>query len=51
MNIYNFHFTQFRIKHIFFASIPKNMIKIQKFHFLDKICEIRKKRLYGKLFA
>ena len=34
-----------------FFSIPKNTIKIQKFHFLDKICEIQKKGLDGKLFA
>ena len=27
----------------------KNTIKIQKFHFLDKICEIQKKRLDEKL--
>ena len=39
------------IKHIFFVSIPKNTIKIKKFHFLDKICEIQKKFLDGKLFA
>ena len=37
--------------YIFFVSIPKNTIKIQEFHFLDKICEIEKKRLDGKLFA
>ena len=49
--IYKFCLTQFLIKHIFFVSIPKNTIEIQKFHFLDKICEIQKKRLDGKLFA
>ena len=43
--------TQFLIKHIFFVSIRKNTFKIQKFNFLDKICEIQKKRLDGKLFA
>ena len=32
-----------------FVSIPKNTIKIQKFHFLDKIYEIHKKRLDEKL--
>ena len=36
---------------MFFVSIPKNTIEIQELHFLDKICEIQKKRLYGKLFA
>ena len=34
-----------------FRFNSKNTIKIQKFHFLDKICEIQKKRLDGKLFA
>ena len=29
----------------------KNSIKIKKFHVLDKICEIQKKRFDGKLFA
>ena len=48
---YEFCLTQFLIKHIFYVSIPKNTCKIQKFHFLDKICEIQKKRLYGKLSA
>ena len=38
------------VKHIFFVLIPKNTFKIQKFHFLDKICEIQKKRSFGKLF-
>ena len=38
-------------KHIFFVSIPKNTIKIQEFHFLDKIYEIHKKRLDEKLFG
>ena len=39
-------------KHIFFVSIPKNTIKIQKFHFLDKIYGLhKKKRLDEKLFA
>ena len=47
---YNFGLTQFLIKHIFCFN-SKNTIKIQKFHFLDKICEIQKKRLDGKLFA
>ena len=36
---------------MFFVSIPKNTIKIEKFHFSDKICEIQKKRLDGKLFV
>ena len=31
--------------------MAKNTIKIKKFHFLDKICEIQKKFLDGKLFA
>ena len=43
--------TQFLKKHIFFVSIPKNTIKIQEFHFLDKIYEMHKKRLDEKLFA
>ena len=34
-----------------FRFNSKNTIKMQKFHFLDKICEIQKKRLDGKLFA
>ena len=34
-----------------FRFNPKNTFKIQKFHFLDKICEIQKKRFDGKLFA
>ena len=38
-------------KRIFFVSIPKNTIKIQEFHFLDKIYETHKKRLDEKLFA
>ena len=29
---------------IFFILILKNMIKIRKFHILNKVCEIRKKR-------
>ena len=41
-SIYKLCLTQFLKKHIFFVSIPKNTIKIQKFHFLDKICEIQK---------
>ena len=39
--IYKFCLTQFMKKHIFFVLIPKNTIKIQEFHFLDKIYEIR----------
>ena len=46
-----FGLTQFLKKHIFIVSIPKNTIKIQEFHFLDKIYEIHKKRLDEKLFA
>ena len=38
-------FHQFLMKHIFFVLILKYTIKIQKFHFLDKIYEIHKKRL------
>ena len=34
------------MKHIFFFSIPKNTIKIRKFNFLDKICEIQKNVIY-----
>ena len=34
-----------------FVSIPKNTIKIQEFHFLDKIYEIHKKRLDEEVFA
>ena len=34
-----------------FCFNSKNTIKIQEFHFLDKIYEIHKKRLNEKLFA
>ena len=34
-----------------FRFNSKNTIKIKKFNFLDKIYEIQKKRLDGKLFA
>ena len=34
-----------------FSFNSKNTIKIQKFHFLNKICGMQKKRLDGKLFA
>ena len=34
-----------------FRLNSKNTIRILKFHFLDKICEITKKRLDEKLFA
>ena len=34
-----------------FRFNSKNTIKIKKFHFLDKIFEIQKKHLDGKLFA
>ena len=37
--------------YIFFLLILKNTIKIQKFHFLNKICKIRKKRRDRKLFT
>ena len=49
--IYKFCLTQFLIKDICFVSIPKNTIKIQKFQFLDKICETQKKLLDEKLFG
>ena len=32
-----------------FVSIPKNTIRIQEFHFLDKICEIQKKTFKWKI--
>ena len=40
--IYKFCLTQFLIKLIFFILISKNRIKIQKFHYLNKICDILK---------
>ena len=36
--------TQFLIKRIFLILILKNTIEIEKFHYLIKICDIRKKR-------
>ena len=37
--------------YIFLVSISTNTIKIQEFHFLEKIYDIHKKRLDEKLFA
>ena len=34
-----------------FRFISKNIIKIQKFHFLDKICEIQKKTFRWKIIC
>ena len=41
--IYNFDFGHFLIKRTVFVLIVKNVIKNQKFHFSDKLCDIRKK--------
>ena len=41
--IYNFYFDHFFIKRTVFVLIVKNVIKNQKFNFLDKLCDIRNK--------
>ena len=41
--IYNFNFDHFLIKRTVFVLIVKNVIKNQKFHFPDKLCDIRNK--------
>ena len=40
--IYNFDFEHFLIKRTVFVLILKNVIKNQKFNFLDKLCDIKK---------
>ena len=39
--IYNFDFDHFLIKRTVFVLIVKNVIKNQKFNFLNKLCDIR----------
>ena len=41
--MYSFYFDHFWIKRTVFVSIVKNVIKNQKFNFLDKLCDIRNK--------
>ena len=41
--IYNFDFDHFLIKRTVFVLIVKNVIKNKKFHFPDKLCDIRNK--------
>ena len=41
--IYNFYFEHFLIKRTVFVLIVKNVIKNQKFNFLDKLCNMRNK--------
>ena len=39
------------MKRIFFILVSKNTIKIQKFNFLDKICDLRKKSLGWRIIC
>ena len=41
--IYNFNFDHFLKKRTVFVLIVKNVIKNKKFHFPDKLCDIRNK--------
>ena len=48
--IYNFDFDHFLKKRTVFVLLVKNVIKIQKFNFSDKLYDTRKKCLETKLF-
>ena len=49
--VYKFSVRHFLTRCIFYVSISKNTIIIQKFHFINRICEIRKKRYNAKSFT
>ena len=51
IKFYKFEPQHFFIRCIFFFLIQKNTIENPKFNILTKICEMRKKRKFAKLFV